>query len=172
MGFDSSFYNKMYTLFMGNIDIQGKGGVVAAPDHSTPGGSYYYHWMRDAALTMRTFMEINNFNLTIIDAKMRSYANWVKNVQGETDPYGYDIRINPKFELPNGGVFVGDWCRPQTDGPGLRSAALQTFADVLIKGGHQTYVTDFLVPLIKFDLDWLMGNWQVRGLRPLGRSEV
>ncbi len=145
---------------MGNIDIQGKGGVVAAPDHSTPGGSYYYHWMRDAALTMRTFMEINNFNLTIIDGKMRSYASWVKNVQGEKDPYGYDIRINPKFELPNGGVFVGDWCRPQTDGPGLRSATLQTFADVLIKGGNQTYVTDFLVPLIKFDLDWLMGNWQ------------
>lgn len=148
---------------MANIDIQGKGGVVAAPDHSTPGGSYYYHWMRDAALTMRTFMEINNFNLTIIDAKMRSYANWVKNVQGEKDPYGYDIRINPKFELPNGGVFVGDWCRPQTDGPGLRSAALQTFSDVLIKGGNQTYVTDFLVPLIKFDLDWLMGNWQAEG---------
>jgi glucoamylase len=56
MGFDTSFYNKMYTLFEANIDIQGKGGVVAAPDHSTPGGSYYYHWMRDAALTMRTFM--------------------------------------------------------------------------------------------------------------------
>ena len=46
----------MYTLFDANIDIQGKGGVVAAPDRSTPGGSYYYHWMRDASLTMRTYM--------------------------------------------------------------------------------------------------------------------
>ena len=51
----------MYALFDVNIDIQGKGGVVAAPDHSTPGGSYYYHWMRDASLTMRTYMELNNF---------------------------------------------------------------------------------------------------------------
>lgn len=55
-GFDDSFYNTMYGLFDANINIQGKGGIVAAPDHSTPGGSYYYHWMRDAALTMRTYM--------------------------------------------------------------------------------------------------------------------
>jgi hypothetical protein len=53
----------MYQLFDVNINIEGKGGVVAAPDRNTPGGSYYYHWMRDAALTMRTYMEINNFNL-------------------------------------------------------------------------------------------------------------
>jgi len=92
----------MYALFDANIDIQGKGGVVAAPDHSTPGGSYYYHWMRDGALTMRTYMEINNFELSKIEKKMKSYVNWVRNVQGKTDPQGYDVRINPKFELPNG----------------------------------------------------------------------
>ena len=51
----------MYALFDVNIDIKGKGGVVAAPDLSTPGGSYYYHWMRDASLTMRTYMELNDF---------------------------------------------------------------------------------------------------------------
>jgi glucoamylase len=66
MGFDSSFYGKMNSLFEANINIQGKGGVVAAPDHSTPGGDYYYHWMRDGALTMRTYMEINNFQLSVI----------------------------------------------------------------------------------------------------------
>ena len=82
MGFDDSFYQKMYQLFDANIDIQGKGGIVAAPDHSTPGGSYYYHWMRDAALTMRTYMELNNFDLGKVEKKMKSYVNWVKKVQG------------------------------------------------------------------------------------------
>lgn len=101
-GFDSSFYNKMYALFDANIDIQGKGGIVAAPDHSTPGGSYYYHWMRDAALTMRTYLEINDFDLSKVEKKMKSYVNWVTKVQKETDPQGFDVRINPKFELPNG----------------------------------------------------------------------
>jgi glucoamylase len=56
MGFDQPFYDKMYQFFDANINIQGQGGVVAAPDPNTPGGSYYYHWMRDAALTMRTYM--------------------------------------------------------------------------------------------------------------------
>lgn len=72
----------MNSLFEANINIQGKGGVVAAPDHSTPGGDYYYHWMRDGALTMRTYMEINNFQLSMIEEKMKSYVNWVKKVQG------------------------------------------------------------------------------------------
>ena len=27
------------------------GAVVAAPDYNTPGGSYYYHWERDGALS-------------------------------------------------------------------------------------------------------------------------
>lgn len=56
----------MYNLFLANIDIEGKGGVVAAPDNNTPGGSYVYHWMRDAGLSMRSYMEINDFNLSVI----------------------------------------------------------------------------------------------------------
>jgi glucoamylase len=163
MGFDQSFYDKMYKLFDANIDIQGKGGVVAAPDHSTPGGDYYYHWMRDAALTMRTFMEINDFDLSKVENKMKSYVNWVKKVQGETDPQGYDVRINPKFELPNGEVYVGGWCRPQTDGPGLRSATLVMFAQLLLEKGQTDYVKNTLVDVIKKDLDWVLSNWQSDG---------
>jgi len=163
MGFDQAFYDKMYALFDANIDIQGKGGIVAAPDHSTPGGSYYYHWMRDAGLTMRTYMELHNFELSKIEKKMKSYANWVKKVQGETDPQGYDVRINPKFELPDGQVFVGGWCRPQTDGPGLRSGALQLFANVLIENGQESYVKDTLAGIIKNDLEWVLSNWDSEG---------
>ena len=136
MGFDSNFYNKMWSLFDANIDIQGKGGIVAAPDHSTPGGSYYYHWMRDAALTARTYMELNNFELNKFETKMKHYVEWVRKVQNEVDPQGFDVRINPKFELPNGEVYVGGWCRPQTDGPGLRSGALLIFANVLDQAGQ------------------------------------
>ena len=136
---------------------------MASPDRNTPGGSYYYHWMRDGALTMRTFMEINDMDLTKIEAKMKSYVSWVKNVQGKTDPQGFDVRINPKFELPSGDVYVGGWCRPQTDGPGLRSGALLVFAEVLMKAGQDSYVKDTLTGPIKFDLDWVMANWQGDG---------
>lgn len=162
-GFDSSFYDKMYALFDANIDIEGKGGIVAAPDRSTPGGSYYYHWMRDAGLTMRTYMEINDFDLSKMQAKMKSYVNWVAMVQKKIDPNGFDIRINPKFELPSGDAYVGGWCRPQTDGPGLRSGALILFADALLKNSQQDYVSGTLVPLIKYDLEWVFANWMSDG---------
>ena len=49
--FSSSEVSTMRGYFLKNINIQGKGGVVAAPDTDTPGGSYYYHWMRDGMFT-------------------------------------------------------------------------------------------------------------------------
>ena len=71
----------MYQFFDVAINIQGKGGVVASPDPNTPGGSYYYHWMRDAALTMRTYMELNDMKLPIVEIKMKAYVGWVRRVQ-------------------------------------------------------------------------------------------
>lgn len=153
----------MYALFEANINIQGKGGIVAAPDRSTPGGSYYYHWMRDAALTMRTYMELNDMNLGKVEEKMKAYVSWVNKVQKEVDPNGFDIRINPKFELPNGDVYVGGWCRPQTDGPGLRSASLIMFGNLLLDGGQQSYFNSDVWPAIKFDLAWVFDNWDSNG---------
>ena len=163
MGFDDSFYSKMKELFEENINIQGKGGIVASPDRSTPGGSYYYHWMRDAALTMRTYMEINDLSLSVVEERMKAYVGWVKHVQSETDPNGFDIRINPKFELPNGEVYVGGWCRPQTDGPGLRSGTLLIFGNLLLDGGQEGYFNQEVLPLIKYDLDWVLSNWNSDG---------
>lgn len=64
----------------------GQGGVVAAPDNSTPGGSYYYHWMRDGALSMRVFMQLNDLNLAKIQERMDHYVNWVLTVQSRPDP--------------------------------------------------------------------------------------
>lgn len=54
--FSTTEINSFRNNYLKNINIDNKGGVVAAPDTNTPGGSYYYHWMRDAALTMRRFL--------------------------------------------------------------------------------------------------------------------
>ena len=46
--FSSAEVGSMKQLFLANVDIQGSGAVVAAPDHNTgPGGDYYFHWERD-----------------------------------------------------------------------------------------------------------------------------
>jgi glucoamylase len=94
---------------------------------------------------------------------MDAFVGWVSRTQKLVDPNGFDIRINPKFELPIGAVYVGGWCRPQTDGPGLQSAALITYANILLAEGKTSYVKDTVIPLIKFDLDWIHSNWQSDG---------
>jgi len=44
-GFTEDFYNKMYQLFIDNLNVDGSGAVVASRDTGTPGGSYFFHWM-------------------------------------------------------------------------------------------------------------------------------
>ena len=45
-------------------------------------------------------------------------------VQQKDDPNGIDVRVEPKFTIPDGNPYTGGWCRPQTDGPALRAMAL------------------------------------------------
>lgn len=133
-GFTDDFYDSMYTLYMGNLNIQGTGAVVAAPDHNTPGGSYYFHWMRDGALSMDVFMDLNDRDPTKIKENMDAYVKWVNNTQNQKDDNN-DVRIEPKFEIPSGAPYTGGWCRPQTDGPGLRARTLSNYGNVLVKAG-------------------------------------
>lgn len=117
---------------MKNLNIQGTGAVVAAPDHNTPGGSYFFHWMRDGALSMDVFMDLNDMAYAKIKDNMTAYQGWVKLTQSQHDDNN-DVRIEPKFEIPSGKPYTGGWCRPQTDGPGLRARTLSHWGSVLSK---------------------------------------
>lgn len=170
-GFTDADFATMSNYFYANLNIQGKGGVVASPDTNTPGGSYYYAWARDAALSMKSFMFINDFTYSKIQTNMDAYVQWVLRVQGESDPNNIDVRIEPKFNLPNGDPYTGGWCRPQTDGPGLRATTLSLYADVLIAAGRTDLVKQYLWTgsssynggAVKHDLDWVVANWQQNG---------
>ena len=170
-GFSDSDFSNMQGFFYANLNIQGKGGVVASPDTATPGGSYYYAWARDAALSMKSYMFINDFSLPTIETNMDAYVQWVLRVQGESDPNNIDVRIEPKFNLPNGDPYTGGWCRPQTDGPALRAATLSLYAQVLIAAGKTDAVKQYLWTgsssynggAVKHDLDWVVANWQQSG---------
>eukprot|EP00604_Paraphysomonas_vestita_P001615 CAMPEP_0174822320 /NCGR_PEP_ID=MMETSP1107-20130205/14978_1 /TAXON_ID=36770 /ORGANISM="Paraphysomonas vestita, Strain GFlagA" /LENGTH=338 /DNA_ID=CAMNT_0016040921 /DNA_START=553 /DNA_END=1566 /DNA_ORIENTATION=+ len=96
---------------------------------------------------------------------MKTFVNWVLHTQSESDPNGQDVRTEPKFELPNGEVFTGSWCRPQNDGPGLQATTLMMFADTLIANGQSDYVKQYLWTgdsnvyyggAIKRDLDYIV----------------
>jgi len=140
---------------------------VAAPDLNAP-GSYYYHWMRDGALTMRSYQETNPSTFSSIENTVKAYIQWVLKVQNEADPNGQDVRTEPKFMLPDGAVFTDPWCRPQNDGPGLRATALIMAAASLTANGEGAYVKQYLWTgdaniyhggAIKYDLDYVVGGW-------------
>lgn len=162
----------MRSYFYSNLNIQGLGGVVASPDPDTPGGSYYYAWERDAALCMKSYMLLNDFNLNDIRTNMNAYVGWVLRIQNEKNPHNIDSRVEVKFNLPNGGAFMGPWCRPQTDATGLRATTLSLYARALIAAGETNYVKENLWTnsaslnhggAIKYDLDWVVSNWRQNG---------
>jgi glucoamylase len=166
--FSASEVSTMRGYFLQNINIDGKGGIVAAPDYNTPGGSYYYHWMRDGALTMRCLQETNTAGFASIEAIVKSYAQWVVHNQNEADPNGIDVRTEPKFMLPNGEVFSDPWCRPQNDGPGLRATTLIIAAQSLLAAGETDFVKQNLWTgsdnmlhggAIKYDLDYVVTSY-------------
>lgn len=113
-------------------------------------------------------MEVNDFDLTKIDENMQSYVNWVSRVHAEKSPNNIDVRGEVKFNLPEGDVFTGSWCRPQNDGPGLRALTLTLYANTLMKNGKTDYVKENLWTgdmnklnggHIKYDLDYVVDNW-------------
>ena len=114
---------------------------------------------------MKAFMEINDMDFNKIKKYMTAYTKWVLKAQAASDPNSIDVRIEPKFRLPNGEVYNSGWCRPQTDGPALRANTLMMWARVLIANGKSDFVTKYLWNskgnggAIKNDLDWVVNKW-------------
>jgi glucoamylase len=133
-------------------NIQANGAVAAAGGENNP--EYPFHWIRDAAITMRVWaeklMRFSMENLTELERHdlietlehFKKYAEFTKlnqqtatvkvNAEGELqyDHAGKLLKeINfgePKFGL-DGISFDGHWGRPQNDGPALRALALGRF---------------------------------------------
>jgi len=149
-------------FFLNNLDIQGSGAVVAAPDHHTgPGGDYYFHWERDGALSMNALM-VTAASPADVKELFDHYTAWVKKVQNQDDPHDIDVRTEPKYTIPDGKPFTGAWCRPQTDGPGLRARTIASYALKVVEesnGGDAQPLWD----LVKKDLEWVVQNWRQSG---------
>lgn len=161
----------MWGFFSANVNVLNSGAVVASPDLNTPGGSYYFHWARDAALTMYTVLTTIPSSSNIgVDTYLQNYASWVNSTHHVVDDNNIDSRIEPKFYIPSGKPYTGAWCRPQNDAPGLRGITLTSYANTLLKSSKgKAYVQAALWTgsdsnnnggVIKYDLDWVADNWQ------------
>ncbi len=141
------------------------GAVIASPSQSNP--NYFFHWIRDAAVTMNIFADIyTNGSGSQRQAAMERLKTWVAFETQLQQLQAKGGLGEPKYNV-DGTVFSGDWGRPQNDGPALRALTMIHFAQSLLKNGEEEYVHSSLyaseMPAqtpIKKDLEYVAANWQ------------
>jgi glucoamylase len=138
------------------------GVVVASPERRSP--PYYYHWVRDAALTMDTietlFERTSGSTQQAYLGQLVNYARFSRSNQVAQTLSGL---AEPKFNV-DGTPYQFGWCRPQNDGPALRALTLIHLANSLLNLGQTEFVKTELAPtVIKTDLDFVANDWPASG---------
>ncbi len=142
------------------------GAVIAAPTRRDP--NYYYHWVRDAGLTIEAV--VNEYRVrssasdrNILRQKISEYIDFSEHIQNVSTLTGLG---EPKFNV-DGTAFNGPWGRPQNDSPALRAMSLIHWAQILIDEGQIDYIKSRLfnpkdptAGIIKKDLNYVAVHWQ------------
>lgn len=152
----------MLEHFKKNLNVDGRGAVLAARGEVPALNGcclrgYHWHWTRDAALAMDVLQRLVDSTLVCPDKPLvdsifvtntvHSYASWEARIQVGQAAVSH---TEPKWDPLTAKPYPESWCRPQTDGPGLRARALMQFAAGL---GSSEKIS--LWAMIRFDLDWL-----------------
>ena len=161
--------------FMANISMPGtaRGSVMASPEKVSP--NYFYHWTRDAAVTMNTVVDLaddaiasgTKSSLNVYLAALVDYVDFSIANQRTVTLTGLG---EPKFEA-DGSAFNAGWCRPQNDGPALRASTLIRFANRLLASGQKAYVAKKLydgtmASAVKADLEYVSHHWRDANCEP------
>lgn len=144
------------------------GMVVASPSRENP--NYYFDWVRDTALVMRTLIDYWEINK---DPKIKQMLlTWVEAETFRQNGPAIGGLGEPKYNIDGTG-YKGPWGRPQNDGPALRAIAMIKFARLLIDDGEMDYVQRKLfyglIPAntpIKKDLEYTAHHWRDQNYEP------
>ncbi|MBP7845177.1 MAG: glycoside hydrolase family 15 protein [Proteobacteria bacterium] len=155
-----------FSRILDNIDHEEtmEGAVLASPSKNDP--NYFFHWVRDAALVMKSFLSSDQATRWYSQFKLEKligrYFLFEGHLQDLPAPTGLG---EPKFRA-DGSVFEEDWGRPQNDGPALRSLFFIKWANRLLDKGKEKWVRENLFStmanqktLIERDLWFVVQNW-------------
>ncbi len=143
---------------MKNISSEGTapGTVIASPSKNNP--NYYFHWIRDAALTIDQVILLyaseKEENNSIYLKRIQEFIQLSELQQNEPSPMGLG---EPRY-LVSGQVDTTPWSRPQSDGPALRALALMRF--LKLRPMNDVYYSR-TAKVIKRDLQYVILNWQL-----------
>ena len=158
-------------LFM-NISAAGtaRGIVLASPSKADP--NYFFHWVRDAALTMNAVLDQAEHS-TVPAERAKGRAAMLEYVElSRSNQLAASLKGEPKFNV-DGSLFTGPWGRPQNDGPALRAVTLVHLAESMLSESAKhtdfgnvyvrTRLYDGKLPsdsVIKSDLEFVAHHWR------------
>ncbi|KAH4893991.1 1,4-alpha-D-glucan glucohydrolase [Parastagonospora nodorum] len=121
----------------GGRSVEGKGvvpgTVIASPSTDEP--DYWYQWVRDAAITMNSVVDVyaddpSSSHGSQLSTILEAYTSLQYTIQHTPNPSGTFEDLSglgePKFGV-DGKPFTGSWGRPQRDGPALRALTLMHY---------------------------------------------
>jgi glucoamylase len=137
------------------------GAVAASPSRQNP--DYFYHWRRDAALTMQEVVTLYSQASDPAQKQqyfkmLTDYAAFVKKTQSASALTGLG---EPKFNM-DGTPFNGPWGRPQDDAPAEEASTLIYFASVVLKEGNKDLAAQLYGGFAngaKGDLEYVSHHW-------------
>jgi glucoamylase len=151
-------------------DDAAKGSVVAAPKQAI---DYYYHWVRDAGLTIDVVVglyahatdENDKANYFQILSDYVDFSTGIQQSQNRSGNPWDTGPGEPKFNV-DGSDYADRWGRPQNDGPAIRASGLIRLAHLLIDQGQMDWVqahlyqsTESATTLLKNDLEFVAHHW-------------
>ncbi|MBK9295087.1 MAG: glycoside hydrolase family 15 protein [Oligoflexia bacterium] len=146
------------------------GAIIAAPSVANP--NYYYHWVRDAALTFETLLDLNVARLANLSYKKNINAFFLDHIYFNHTIQRASFRFGglgePKFNV-DGSSYTEPWGRPQNDGPALRASSLIKLyyliqrenwpnKQILLKRLYEPKLPT--TSIIKLDLEFVAHHWR------------
>lgn len=129
------------------------GAVIASPSQDSP--NYFFHWVRDAGLTMETFLILRSKDPDLSDRRLINWLKFESEIQQRSLQQGTTLG-EPKYNV-DGTLFTGPWGRPQNDGPAIRARTLILWAQALRGEGRNLPAE--LLPTIERDLNYTISHW-------------
>lgn len=142
------------------------GVVIASPSQQNP--NYFYHWVRDAGLTMMEMVEL--YQLPLSTEKKAFIENLIQNwinfeIRNQKTALLKSNLGEPIFKV-DGSLYPFPWGRPQNDGPAIRALAMIHYAFELLKQNRKSealrlFRAEFPAETpIKRDLEYISLRWR------------
>lgn len=129
------------------------GIIIASPSEDPP---YKYHWIRDSALVMRTFIDM--YKKSKDPLYFQYIINYLENESKIQDLETITGLGEPKYNI-DCTAFKGDWGRPQNDGPALRGIMLFKIIS-LFQYKYDRLIENLILPILIKDINYIIENFE------------